>query len=35
MYTRTPDRQEQLVRLLLLVLGAWLLVVGWFRWLEG
>jgi hypothetical protein len=35
MTTQAPDRQAQFVRLLLLIVGAWLLAVGWFRWLEG
>jgi hypothetical protein len=27
-----PDRQAQLVRLLLALLGAFLSIVGWYRW---
>jgi hypothetical protein len=30
-----PDRQAQLVRLMLAILGAFLLVVGWYRWAAG
>jgi hypothetical protein len=35
MNTVAPDRQAQLVRLLLLIVGAALLVAGWLRWIEG
>jgi hypothetical protein len=27
-----PDRHSQVIRLVLVVLGAFLLVVGWLRW---
>lgn len=27
-----PDRESQLIRLILMILGAFLLVVGWTRW---
>jgi hypothetical protein len=27
-----PDRQAQLVRLMLAILGAFLAIVGWYRW---
>jgi hypothetical protein len=27
-----PDRQSQLIRLILVVLGAFLAIVGWLRW---
>ena len=29
------DRQSQFIRLILIVLGAFLAVVGWFRWASG
>ncbi len=31
---RSVDRQEQLVWLLLVVLGAFLAIVGWYRWIT-
>lgn len=30
-----PDRQVQLIRLILVVLGAFLAIVGWLRWARG
>jgi hypothetical protein len=27
-----PDRESQLIRLILMVLGGFLLIVGWARW---
>ena len=27
-----PDRQSQVIRLILVILGAFLAVVGWLRW---
>jgi len=30
---QTPDRQSQLLLLMLIVLGALLTIVGWYRWL--
>jgi len=27
-----PDRDSQLIRLILMLLGAFLLIVGWTRW---
>jgi hypothetical protein len=30
-----PDRQTQLIRLVLMVLGAFLAVTGWVRWAQG
>ena len=34
MMTSSPDRQAQLVRLMLMIVGALLLVVGWVRWMQ-
>jgi hypothetical protein len=30
-----PDRQSRAVRLMLAVVGAVLLAIGWFRWSSG
>lgn len=30
-----PDRQSQLIWLILVVLGMFLAVVGWLRWIRG
>jgi hypothetical protein len=35
MSIQAPDRQAQLVRLLLMIVGAALLAVGWIRWAKG
>jgi hypothetical protein len=34
MMTVQPDRQAQLIRLMLMIVGAFLLVVGWIRWMR-
>jgi len=31
---RSPDRESQIVWLVLVILGVLLAVVGWFRWLT-
>ena len=34
MMTSNPERQAQLVRLVLMIVGVILLAVGWYRWAQ-